>query len=194
MRHLIGLLLLLIIGFTSCEGRKTSTVALKESVEDFKKNVSIEVKVYEPESYMEQEVDTLLSNGFRVKIKTKSDMANSVLFTKIKDTINYQTYYRNFKFRIVVEKDGNLIFDQNFDKKQINQILDFNSKSEQGSPYRNFNSLAILKSIEVNNESVFENGVEIDIMYAIPNSNRKSNHKFQIDAFGALNVIANKVI
>ena len=53
----------MIIAFTSCEGRKTKNQALSEDIEEFKKTVTVEVPVYEPESYMEREIDTLLHNG-----------------------------------------------------------------------------------------------------------------------------------
>ncbi len=105
MRNLLGLLLIFVIGLMSCEGRKTQKQALSEGIEVFKKEASLEVDLYQPETYAEREVDTLLSNGYRIKIKTSTDMENNVLFTKIKDTVNYQTYYRNYKFKISVEKE-----------------------------------------------------------------------------------------
>ena len=69
MRNLLGVLLILIIGFTSCEGRVTKNQALAEDIEEFKKTVSVQVDIHKPENYTERQVDTTLSNGFRVKIK-----------------------------------------------------------------------------------------------------------------------------
>ena len=69
MKHLLGLLIIIILGFTSCEDRKTQSQALSESIQEFKKTVNFETNVYIPETYLEQEIDTLMSNGFRVKIK-----------------------------------------------------------------------------------------------------------------------------
>ena len=106
MRIFLGILLITVLGFTSCEGRISKTQALEKDIKEFQDSVSIQVDVYKPKNYLEREVDTTLSNGFRVKIKTYTDMDNNVLFTKIKDTINYQKYYRNFKFEILVEKSG----------------------------------------------------------------------------------------
>ena len=141
MKHLLGLLLLLAIGFTSCEGRKTQHQALSDSIEDFKKKVNFETNVYIPETYFEHEVDTLMGNGFRVKIKTYTDMTNSVRFSKIKDTINYQTYYRNFKFEVSVTKDEKLIYNESFDKQKVNEAFNYNANLASGSDLYNFDTL-----------------------------------------------------
>ena len=63
MKNLFALLLILIIGLTSCEGRKTQNQALAESINEFKKNTSLEVKNYIPEQYLERSIDTTLSNN-----------------------------------------------------------------------------------------------------------------------------------
>ncbi len=189
MRKILILLLIIVIGFTSCEGRKTQSQALSESIEEYKKSASLEVDVYHPETYVEREVDTLLSNGYRVKIKTFADMDNSVLFTKIKDTINYQTYYRNYKFDIRVEKNGKLIYKERFDKSKANKALNYNSNYASGSQLYNFDKLAVLKSIQVDEDVSLKNVVAIDIMFAIPESNKYSNHKLFIDEKGLSNFV-----
>lgn len=184
MRTLFGLILILIIGFTSCDGRKTKNQALLESIEEFKKSASLEVNVYVPETYLEREVDTLLSNGYRVKIRTYSDMSNSVLFTKIKDTINYQTNYRNFKFDIRIEKEGKLIYNESFDKKKVNTALNYKANFNSESDLYNFDKLAVLKSIQVNDDPSYVNMVLIDIMYVIPEVDRVASHTLFIDEKG----------
>lgn len=189
MKHLLGILFILLIGFTSCGDRKTQGQALAESIEEFKKTVNFETKVYIPETYTEREVDTLMSNGFRVKIKTYTDMTNAVHFSKIKDTINYQTYYRNFKFDISVTKDDKLIYNESFDKQKVNKALNYNSKLAAGSDLHNFDALAVLKSIEVNDDPTYTNMVLIDLMYAIPESDRYASHRLFINNKGKSNVV-----
>ena len=189
MNRIFGLLLVLVIAFTSCEGRKTQSQALSESIDEFNKSATLEVAIYHPKNYYEREVDTLLSNGYRVKIKTYSDMDHSVLFSKIKDTINYQTYYRNFKFDIRVEKEGQLIYNESFDKLKINKALDYNSNYTSGSLLYNFDKLAVLKSIEIDNDSTLTNIVAIDIMFAIPETEKYASHKLYIDENGISNFI-----
>lgn len=189
MRNFLGLLFILTIGFTSCEGRKTQNQALIESVAEFNKMASFEINEYYPETYVEREVDTLLSNGYRVKIKMYSDMDNSVLFTKIKDTINYQTYYRNFKFDIIVLKDNQEIYNNSFDKQKANEAFNYKSNLASDSNLYNFDKLAVLKSIQVNDNPSYTNLVLIDVMYAIPESDNYASHRLFIDNKGKLNIV-----
>ena len=189
MKHFFGLILILVIGFTSCEGKKTQGQALSESIEEFKKTVNFETNVYIPETYMEREVDTLMSNGYRVKIKAYSDMTNSVRFSKIKDTINYQTHYRNFKFEVSVTKDNKLIYSENFDKQKVNSTFNYTANLGSSSPLYNFDTLAVLKSIQVNNDTSYKNKVAIDILYTIPESDRYASHTLVIDENGNSNII-----
>jgi hypothetical protein len=188
MKNLLGLFLILVIALTSCEGRKTQSQALSEDIEEFKKEITFEVAIYKPETYMEREVDTLLHNGYSVKIKTYADMDNTVLFTKIKDTINYQTHYRNFKFDILVEKDGQSIYQAHFDKKKINTLLEFDSETKSSNTNHDFENLGILKSIDVNNELPLSDSVKIDIMYAVPETDKMALHSLSIDNKGLLKV------
>ncbi|WP_417875678.1 hypothetical protein [Winogradskyella sediminis] len=189
MKHLLAIVTLCIIALMSCEGRKTQQQALSESIEEFKKTVSFEKRVYIPESYMEQEVDTLMSNGFRVKIKTYADMTNAVHFSKIKDTINYQTYYRNFKFDISVTKDKQEIYNESFDKQKANKVFNFNTNIIADSDLYQFSTLAVLKSIQVNDDLAYTDRVAIDILYSIPETDKLASHTLFIDKNGKSNII-----
>lgn len=190
MRNLFGILLIILLGITSsCEGRITKKQALAEDIEEFKKTVSVQLEIFEPESYTEHRVDTTLSNGFRVKIKAYTDMDHSVLFTKIKDTINYQTHYRNFKFDIIVEKDNKVIYDKSFDKQKANKAFKFNPNLVKGSELYNFDKLAILNAIQVDDDPNYANMVAIDVMYVIPETDKVSYHKILIDNKGKANFI-----
>ena len=188
MRNFVYILLLIALVASSCEGRKTRNQALSEDIEEFKKTVTVEIPVYEPESYIEREVDTLLHNGYRVKINTFSDMENSVLFTKIKDTVNYQTHYRNFKFNILVEKNGKSVYNRLFDKKAINKLFTYDTITKSNLEDDNFDKLGVLKSIELNDNFPNSESVQIDIMYAIPNTNRVSLHTLSINEEGLIHV------
>lgn len=184
MKQLILLLLIMGIGLSSCDGRKSQNQALSDSIEEFKKTVNFETNVYIPKTYIEQEVDTIMSNGFRVKIKTYTDLSNSVRFSKIKDTINYQTHYRNFKFDIAVLKDDKEIYKQSFNKQKINKLFNYKANLTSGSDLYNFNKLAVLKSINVNDDPSYTNMVLIDIVYGIPESEKSSSHRLFIDSKG----------
>ena len=116
-------------------------------------------------------------------------MTNSVLFTKIKDTINYQTNYRNYKFDISVTKDNKLIYSESFDKRKIDDVFNYKSNLASGSTLYNFDKLAVLKSIEVNDDPSYTNMVLIDILYAIPESDRFAQHTLFINEIGKSNVL-----
>ncbi|MUU77370.1 hypothetical protein [Winogradskyella endarachnes] len=184
MKQLILLLLIIGIGFSSCDGRKTQNQALSDSIEEFKKTVNFETNVYVPKTYIEQDVDTTMSNGFRVKIKTYTDLSNSVRFSKIKDTVNYQTHYRNFKFDITVLKDDKEIYKESFNKQKINTVFNYKTDLPIGANLYNFNKLATLKSINLNDDPSFTNMVLIDIIYGIPESKKSSSHRLFIDENG----------
>jgi len=190
MKHLLGILIIVAsITFMNCEGRRTQSQALSKSIEKFKKKVNFETNVYIPKTYIEQETDTLLSNGYHVKIKTYTDTSNAVHFSKIKDTINYQTYYRNFKFDISVSKDNKLIYHERFDKKKVNKAFNYSTNLVSGSELYNFDALAVLKSINVNDDPTYTNMVLIDITYAIPESDRYASHTLFIDEKGKSNIV-----
>lgn len=193
MKQLILFLFIIGIGFSSCEGRKTQNQALSESIEEFKKTVNFETNIYIPETYIEQEVDTIMSNGFRVKIKTYSDLSNAVRFSKIKDTINYQTHYRNFKFDISVSKGDKEIYNQSFDKQKVNKVFNYSANLVSGSDLYNFNTLAVLNSINVNDDPSYTNMVLIDIRYVIPESDKYATHRLFIDNKGNSNVVQTEV-
>jgi hypothetical protein len=179
----------IVLTFMSCDGRITQNQALSKSIEEFKKSASLQVNVYVPETYLEHEVDTLMSNGYRVKIKTYSDMANSVLFTKIKDTINYQTHYRNYKFDISVTKDERPIYNGSFDKKKVNNAFNYDANLVKGSNLYSFDKLAVLKSIQVNDDPSYTNVVLIDILYAIPETDRYASHTLFINKKGKSKIV-----
>ncbi|NRD21450.1 hypothetical protein HNV08_15450 [Winogradskyella eckloniae] len=193
MKQLILLLILVGSLSISCEGRKTQHQALSESIEEFKKTVNFETHNYIPETYLEQKVDTVLSNGFRVKIKTFSDSTNAVRFSKIKDTINHQTHYRNFKFEISVSKNNVVIYNEHFNKAKVNKAFNYNSNLSPGSKLYNFNTLAVLKSIEVNDDPSYTNMVLIDFVYGIPETDKQASHRMFIDENGKSNIVQTEV-
>ena len=188
MRKLLGIFITLIIAFTSCEGRTTQSQALLEDIKVFKESVDISIDIFEPETYLERETDTILSNGYHIKIKTYADMDHSVLFTKIKDTVNYQTYYRNFKFDILVEKDGKTIYNNQFDKQKINKLFRFDSATKSNIDDYDFDKLGVLKSVQLKDSMESSKGITIEVLYAIPETDRYSLHTLLIDKNGTLDI------
>lgn len=188
MRKLLGLFIVLIVALTSFEVLKTQSQALSEDIKVFTESVDISLDVYEPEAYVERETDTILSNGYHIKIKTYADMDHSVLFTKIKDTLNYQTYYRNFKFDILVEKDGKTIYNNQFDKRKINKLFRFDSVTKSNIQDYDFDKLGVLKSVQFKDSLDSSQGITIEVLYTIPETDRYSLHTLLIDKNGTLDV------
>ena len=189
MKNLLGLFLIIAVISTSCDGRKSQSEALTESIKEFSKKVTLQKDVYKPNDYIERQTDTLLSNGFRVKIKAYTDLNNSVVFTHIKDTINYNTYYRNFKIDISVSKNNKVIFNESIDKQKAIKFFNYKSTLLLDSEFYNFDKLAVLKSVEVNADPVNTNVVAIEFLYAIPESERFAYHTLIIDETGKSTIL-----
>lgn len=188
MKKLLLIFIIGFIGFTSCDGRKSHNKTLVESIKD-----SFDVDIYKPEGFVERDVDTLISNGFRVRIKTFVDSTRQVTYNKTEDKINHKTHYKNFKFEILVEKEGKLIYKDSFDKPKANKVFGFRADFVRDSPFYNFDKLAVLKSIEVDDEPSFKDRVMIKFIYAIPETDRYTDETLFINEDGSTNVVITKV-
>ncbi|WP_406683670.1 hypothetical protein N1F78_13390 [Seonamhaeicola sp. MEBiC1930] len=109
----------LIIAFIvvcSCDGRKSKNDFLQDSITKFKDTTEpIEVIKYTPKQYTEIKTDTILSNGFTVKIKSYTDMNNSVLQTIKTSSSVVKLNFRKVISEVVAYKNDELIF-----KKELN--------------------------------------------------------------------------
>ncbi len=155
MNKLYVLILIIFIAFLSCDGRdrvfKTNEEILIENklLDSFSESIK-----YFPETYSEVETDTILNNGFKVKIKTYTDMNSSVLIEFTQDTINYKRFYREFLSNIIVRYNNDKVFEE-----KIN--VDFLAKNSIES--KDFlNGKVILKNIRMLNQMESDN-VVIDI-------------------------------
>lgn len=190
MKYFFIILVVSIAFFTSCDGKERAYKNNNEKINDSNLSQSyFEQVTYIPENSFKQEVDTILGNGFHVKIKTYTDLNNNVTFTKTQDTFKNIDHYRNFKFDLFVEKEGKIIYNESFDKEKANKLLGYKNDFPEESPYHNFNDLAVLKSIEVDDEPKLKDKVLIDIVYAIPESNRYAVHTLFINEDGITNVV-----
>ncbi len=114
------LLTLISVAFVSCDGRKSKSVALKESIEKLKDSAgTLETIKYFPEEYAENVRDSILSNGFRVKIKTYTDLNNSYLHEFEIDSVLNKHYYRNYIAEIEVLKNHRQILKLKVDNSFI---------------------------------------------------------------------------
>lgn len=124
MKQFIFLLVIATIGIVSisCDGRdrvfKTNTEVLIENklLDSFSENIS-----YVPETYTEVATDTILYNGFHVKLKTYTIMDKHVVNEFKQDSIVYKKYYREFVTDVIVTKNDKEIFNERIDKEFIHK-------------------------------------------------------------------------
>ena len=82
MKNFIYFILIILIGFTSCNGRKSKRQSLSENIESFKKKSKVVIQTYSSEKDIKREIDTTLSNGFYVKIKTETNPKEDIVLSK----------------------------------------------------------------------------------------------------------------
>ena len=174
-------LLLVAITFVSCDGRqrkhKTNTEVLVENklLDSFSEKTS-----FFPETYAEVITDTILSNGYSVRIKTYTNMQNNVLKTFNKNTITYKHFYRTLVSEISVTKNNHIVFKKNIDTTYFEQ------SSPNNKTYKNHitNSIYIdqLKSIE-------SNKVVLVASLAVPNAKNEDLFNIVIDENGVFKII-----
>lgn len=102
--------------FLSCNGKDKAILSPQESLkqkellDSFSENIK-----YIPEDYAEVVTDTILSNGFRVHIKTFTDMEKSIINTFKTNKILIKHYYREIVSEVVVYKNDKQIFNKKID-------------------------------------------------------------------------------
>jgi len=185
MQRFLFLILVISIALTACDGRKSNKKALSESVEDFNKNNTISILNYIPESYFERQVDTTLSNGFVVNITTKSNLKDTIILNQEKNNLKHIYNYRTFDVTINITKDNTTIYRKNFKRENmLKELANSNTFKSKHLP-KDFNELAILKSIHLNEElSTLKDVIYIDIAYAKPNEEFLNWQTLKIDSDG----------
>lgn len=134
MKKLLFLLVLTSISFIGCDGKERVHLSNTEVLKQHKILDSFSEKIeYIPEQYSEINTDTILSNGFRVKLKAFVDMENSIMKIKNINSLHYKTFYRNRIINLYVEKNDKQIFSKiinnNFFIENIEKNTNINLKN-----------------------------------------------------------------
>jgi hypothetical protein len=117
MKYFSIILIILILCFTSCDGKHRVNQTYQEKIENSNLSKSFFEKIeYFPKVYTEVITDTILSNGFRIRSKFYSDMEKNVLREFKKDSIQFKNYYREFNVELTISKNGVEIFSKLIDK------------------------------------------------------------------------------
>jgi len=167
-------ILALALFMLNCDGRTSTSKALKESVKQFNAENTIEFVSHYPETYTETKKDTLLSNGFRIQLKTFSNMHKSISKTMSSNGANYNIKYREFESSIILEYNNVIIFHNTIDKTFLNQSLP-----------EDLDENLLLKSAWINEEaSLFSDIVAIDLEYCKIDSDNCTSFNLRVDKNG----------
>lgn len=120
-KHIPSFILAIIVTLCfSCDGRDTVHKSHTEILKDNKLLDSFsQHTTYIPEHYTERTVDTVLSSGFTIKIKSYTQMESAYLISEKKDSLNYKTYYRNSLANVVVSRNTKKLFNDTISKTFI---------------------------------------------------------------------------
>lgn len=176
-RLIISFVLFILVSFVvSCDGRgrkhKSNIEVLKENklLDSFSENIT-----YHPIEFSEVITDTILDSGYNVSIKVTTDMKNSVLEQKNKDSLKFKNYFRKLICHAKVSKDSKTIFDT-----KINELF-FNST--KGFENLDLNS-SIISIVFDQIESVKSDSLVITSMIFNVKTNKLDFYDITIDHFG----------
>ncbi len=178
MNKLLVLTLILATIFFNCNGIKTKQDVLQASVLKYKDSLgNIEITTYFPKEYHEVETDTLLSNGFRIKIKNFTDMEHEVLHLSKQDSIIYKHYYRHVISEIDVYKNSSKIFSKTIDKPFL---------LKHNEALKDYLNTANLSNVWLNeNHALSKEKISIYIMFGKPETDDYFLNEMVIDSNGA---------
>lgn len=181
MKKIAGLLILIAICFTSCDNRKTVSQSLAERIEEFKtKREKTPSKTYKPEFYKENSTDTILSNGFLIKLKTFTNMQQNIKLKVKKESNINNEYHREIEGLIAVQFKNTAIFNQKITKHFISTFHE---------EFRDRLDNSVLRGIWLNQAmSMQDNIVNIDIEYCAINTNKCETFNLIIRSDGYFNV------
>ena len=168
-------LFLLTIAFVSCDGRdrkhKTNAEVLNENnlLDSFSKKL-----VFIPEKPIQIITDTILSNGFQVKLNYSS-VENDIILKTIKkenDTLT-KIHYKNFKAKLEVFNNGKAINKSTIDKSLF---LEFENND--------FWSKAIMQFIWIDYNTSTKNTLHLNTSFNIPDTDIYRDFILKIDNLG----------
>ena len=179
MNKLLFVILLFIIALTSCDGRnrkyKTNAEVLKENklLESFTEAIK-----FVPETYTEIKTDTILSNGFEVKIKYHSLESDFVLETrKSKHDSIIKIHHKNFEAELLVLKNKTII-----NKSLINKKFFYEFENAT------FWAHAIMQFIWIDYHASNENMLYLNTSFCIPNTDECKDFTLKINEQGVIQI------
>lgn len=136
MRALLTLILIITLSNIGCDGRDKVYKTNKEILKEHKLYESFSERItYIPENYQETTTDTIMSNGFYVKIRSYTNMNNSTLITYAKNNLHYKNFHRNINSLVSIYKNNHktastlvtkqlfIDYDKSFKTLLINKVI-----------------------------------------------------------------------
>lgn len=167
MKHLFFIISFIILSsfFLSCDGRDRVKKDIKTVLQEKKLLDSFSESIsYVPESYSEKITDTILSNGFKIYLKTFTDMDNNIIVQN--EIGKNKLSFRKIKNILIIKYENKIIFNSTVDNEFLTNLIDIDEN--------NF----IIKNIIIDNKSVLSPKPELYLYLIINNVQNKSDQWF----------------
>ena len=177
-KYLPILFLAIIVALSSCDGRdKANRNAQNDLLENKVLDSFNDVIKHFPEEYVEVVTDTVLNNGFHIKIKTFTNMEDIILNEFEADSVKYKHFYRNYVGEVTVLLNETLILNKKINKSLFKDLTpDFNWEA------------SIMGPIAINQENSNAKQVQLDVYYCLADSENCKDYKIIIDKSGDLKI------
>ncbi len=177
MKNIVLALILVCVAFMSCDGRKSKSVSLKESIEEFKqKQLLIETINYYPKEYTEIVTDTILSDKVKIHIKNYSLSNDGIpMLANAKDGTTKEKQHRVFMSEIIIStaSSSKEIFSTKISAEQF--------KSLYSDVFWNN---ATLQHVWVNQGLSTLGDIKLDMSFINPKDNSYKLYRMSIDGTG----------
>ena len=130
---------------------------------------------YIPEEYVEGVTDSILSNGYRISIKTSTDMTSQL---EIKDNSEAtKEMYRHHVVKIEVQRDDREVLNESFDIKRLKQLVDIPKAS-------------VIRAAYLDEErSLFQENISIKLLMIQPETKKEFAYNMIIQKNGNFKII-----
>ncbi|WP_339896239.1 hypothetical protein [uncultured Algibacter sp.] len=180
--NILLLFILVFVCLMNCDGRsrvhQTNTQVLPENnlLNAFNEHIK-----FVPETKVEIVTDTILSNGFQIKIIYNSIENSSVSKTvKTKNNTTSKINYRNFEAKLHILKNGST----------INQSV-INKKLFDAFENTSFWEAAIMQHVWIDYEASTERELYLNTAFHIPNTKTYKDFVLKIDERGTIQIKEN---
>ena len=172
---LLIIFFILAVALSSCDGRERAYKSNAEvlSASNLLESFSEETH-FIPEAPFEIFTDTILSNGFQVKIKynaIEDDFISKKAKSKNDSIIN--TNHKNFEANLIVYKSKRLIIEQTLNKDAF-------SKTDNTAFFQN----AIMQFVWVDYDASNDHYISLNTSFCIPETESCKDFSIKIDSFG----------